>query len=143
MEWCGGECTDLFWVTEVVENKKDTIVYVGDGINDAPSLKRADVGISLGDIGSSLVKETSDIVIMNKSIHKVIEIVRLSKYTKKIIISNLVIILLSKLLAMFISLSGILDSYAMLIAIFADVGVCLICVFNSLRILKYDEKKLK
>lgn len=127
-------------VDKKVENKKNTIVYVGDGINDAPSLKRADVGISFGDIGSGLVKETSDIVVMNKSIYKVVEIIKLSKFTKKVIVSNLVIILISKLLAMFISLSGFLDSYAMLIAIFADVGICLICVFNSLRILKYKQK---
>ena len=127
-------------VDKKVENKNNTIVYVGDGINDAPSLKREDVGISFGDIGSGLVKETSDIVLMNKSIYKVVEIIKLSKFTKKVIVSNLVIILISKLLAMFISLSGLLDSYAMLIAIFADVGICLICVFNSLRILKYKQK---
>lgn len=127
-------------VDDIVEHKKRNIVYVGDGINDTPSIKRADVGIALGDIGSSLAKEASDIVIMNDDISRVSDIIKLSKFTKKIIVENLIFILITKLLAMLISITGILNSYAMLIAIFADVGVCLLCVLNSLRIMKYRNK---
>ena len=123
-------------VDKMVIEKNKNIVYVGDGINDTPSLRRADIGITLGGIGSDLAKEVSDIVIMNDDISKVVEIIKLSKFTKKIIFENLIFILFTKLLAMVISLTGILDSYAMLIAIFADVGVCLLCILNSLRLLK-------
>lgn len=122
-------------VDEMISHKKKNIVYVGDGINDTPSLRRADVGIALGGIGSDLAKESADIVIMNDDISKVNEIIKISKFTKGIIIQNLVFILLTKIIAMVISITGILDSYAMLIAIFADVGVCLLCVLNSLRVL--------
>lgn len=124
------------YVDSLVINKKKNIVYVGDGINDAPSLRRADVGIALGGIGVDLAKEAADIVIMNDDINKVKKVIDLSIFTKKIIIQNIVFILFTKILAMIISLTGILDSYAMLVAIFADVGVCLLCILNSLRIIK-------
>ena len=122
-------------VDEIIANKKKNIVYVGDGINDTPSLKRADVGIALGGIGSDLAKESADVVIMNDDLSKVNEIIKISKFTKSIIVQNLVFILLTKIIAIIISITGVLDSYAMLIAIFADVGVCLLCVLNSLRVL--------
>lgn len=128
-------------VDSLVENKKKNIVYVGDGINDTPSLRRSDVGIALGGIGSDLAKEAADIVIMNDDISKVGEVIDISKFTKRIILQNVIFILLTKIIAMTISIAGILSSYAMLIAIFADVGVCLLCVLNSLRILSFKDKK--
>lgn len=128
-------------VDELIKGKKKNIVYIGDGINDTPSLRRADVGIALGGIGSDLAKETADVVIMNDDIYKIIDVINISKYTKKIIVQNVVFILLTKLLAMAISMSGLLSSYAMLLAIFADVGVCLLCILNSLRILTFKTKK--
>ena len=72
-------------VDEIIANKKKNIVYVGDGINDTPSLKRADVGIALGGIGSDLAKESADVVIMNDDLSKVNEIIKISKFTKSII----------------------------------------------------------
>lgn len=127
-------------VDRLIENKKQNIVYVGDGINDTPSLRRADVGIALGGIGSDLAKETADIVIMNDDISKIKDVICLSKYTKKVITQNVIFILLTKLIAIGISMSGVLESYAMLVAIFADVGVCLLCILNSLRILSFKNK---
>ena len=128
------------YIDSLVNNKKRNIVYVGDGINDTPSLRRSDVGIALGGIGVDLAKEAADIVIMNDDISKVKEIITLSKKTKRIMVENIVFILFTKILAMIISLIGILDSYTMLLAIFADVGVCLICILNSLRLLKINIK---
>lgn len=128
------------YIDSLVNNKKRNIVYVGDGINDTPSLRRSDVGIALGGIGVDLAKEAADIVIMNDDISKVKDIITLSKKTKRIMVENIVFILFTKILAMIISLIGILDSYTMLLAIFADVGVCLICILNSLRLLKINIK---
>lgn len=128
------------YIDSLVNNKKRNIVYVGDGINDTPSLRRSDVGIALGGIGVDLAKEAADIVIMNDDISKVKDIITLSKKTKRIMVENTVFILFTKILAMIISLIGILDSYTMLLAIFADVGVCLICILNSLRLLKINIK---
>ena len=95
----------------------------------------------MGAIGVDLTKEVSDIVIMGDDILKVRDVIDLSKYTKKIVLQNIVFILITKILAMGISILGILDSYAMLVAIFADVGVCLLCIYNALRILNYKFKK--
>lgn len=128
------------YIDSLVNNKKRNIVYVGDGINDTPSLRRSDVGIALGGIGVDLAKEAADIVIMNDDISKVKDIITLSKKTKRIMVENIVFILFTKILAIIISLIGILDSYTMLLAIFADVGVCLICILNSLRLLKINIK---
>ena len=119
---------------------KRTLVYVGDGINDSISLALSDVGISFGQIGSSLAKECADVIIMNDDISKLIELIDISKFTKKIIIENLVMILLIKILAIVISYLGILSSYAMIFALFSDVGVCLLTILNTLRIIKFKEK---
>ena len=78
---------------------------------------------------------------MSDDILKVNDVIVLSRLTKNIIIQNIVFILVTKLIAMLISGLGLLDSYAMLVAIFADVGVCLICILNSLRILKLRIRK--
>ncbi len=125
---------------EKLTKKQGTIAYVGDGINDTPSLSRADVGIALGGIGSDSAKEVADIVIMNDDIKKVDTILKISKFTKKIIYENVIFILLMKLVALVVSSGGWLGSYAMLLSIFADVGVCLLCILNSLRVLYYKKK---
>ena len=120
--------------------EKKTLVYVGDGINDSISLALSDVGISFGQIGSSLAKECADVIIMNDDVSKLISVIDISKFTKKIIIENLVMILLIKILAIVISYLGILSSYAMIFALFSDVGVCLLTILNTLRIIKFKEK---
>ena len=120
---------------KVLQNKKsnEKVAYVGDGINDSPVLARADIGISMGGVGSSSAIEASDIVIMTDELLKVIEGIEISKKTNKIIMQNLIVSIGIKLLVFALTLFGLSDMWE---AVFADVGVTLITVFNTLRILR-------
>ncbi|MBP3635846.1 MAG: cadmium-translocating P-type ATPase [Bacilli bacterium] len=114
--------------------KEDNIVaFIGDGINDAPSLKRSDIGISMGMIGSSSAIEASDIVIMDDDISKIVKAIDISIYTKRIIKQNLVFALTTKLLILILSVFGVANMWQ---AVFADVGVTIISILNTLRIMK-------
>ncbi len=113
------------------ENKK--VAFVGDGINDSPVLARADIGISMGGIGSSSAIEASDVVIMTDELNKIVDGIEISKKTNKIIIQNLIFAIGVKILTLLLSLFGIADMWQ---AVFADVGTTLITIFNTLIILK-------
>lgn len=113
------------------QNKK--VAFVGDGINDSPVLARADIGISMGGIGSSSAIEASDIVIMTDELSKIVDAINISKRTNIIIIQNLILFIGIKILILILSLLGIADMWQ---AVFADVGTTLITIFNTLRILK-------
>ena len=118
---------------EELLNYKDVVAFIGDGINDAPSLKRADIGISMGSIGSSSAIEASDIVIMDDDISKINKAISISNKVKRIIKENLVFSIGVKILILVLSAIGLANMWQ---AVFADVGVTIISILNTLRIMK-------
>ncbi len=120
---------------KIITNKKENekVAFVGDGINDSPVLARADIGISMGGIGSSSAIEASDVVIMTDELSRIADAIDISKKTNKIIIQNLIFAIGVKILTLVLSLFGVADMWQ---AVFADVGTTLITIFNTLRILK-------
>lgn len=125
--------TEKYEKLEELLNDKDVVAFIGDGINDAPSLKRADIGISMGSIGSSSAIEASDIVIMDDDISKINKAISISNKVKRIIKENLVFSLGVKILILVLSAIGIANMWQ---AVFADVGVTIISILNTLRIMK-------
>lgn len=125
--------TEKYEKLEELLNDKDIVAFIGDGINDAPSLKRADIGISMGSIGSSSAIEASDIVIMDDDISKINKAISISNKVKKIIKENLVFSIGVKILILVLSAIGIANMWQ---AVFADVGVTIISILNTLRIMK-------
>lgn len=114
-------------------DEKSKVAFVGDGINDSPVLALADVGFSMGGVGSSSAIEASDIVIMTDNIEKIVQSIEIANKTCRIIKQNLIFAIFVKILVLVLSSVGILG---MASAVFADVGVTLITIFNTIRILK-------
>ncbi len=118
-------------VSEFKKNSK--VLFIGDGINDAPVITLADIGVSMGGIGSDATLEASDIVIMNDNPSKLIDAIKISEITKKIVKQNIAFAIAVKIIILLLSMFGITNMW---LAIFADVGVTLLTVLNSLRIFK-------
>lgn len=117
----------------IIKNKRGVVAFVGDGINDAPVVKLADLGISMGLNGSDSAIEASDVVIMNDDISKIINAIKISKKTSRIIKENLIFALGIKISVLILAILGLTS---MFVAVFADVGVTILCILNTLRILK-------
>ena len=124
--------TDKFKAYESVE-KSGLTIFVGDGINDAPVLKRSSVGISMGSVGSDQAIEASDIVILKDDLEKIPLGISISKYTKHIIKENLIFAIGVKAVILVLSVLGLASMW---LAVFADTGVTLLTILNTLRIIK-------
>ena len=129
-------------VSELQKNGS-TVVYTGDGINDAPVLSQADVGVAMGGAGSDIAVEASDMVIMGDSLSKLAIGKKVAKKTIRIVHENIIFAIAVKLLIIIGCAIGIFDENAMWLAVFGDVGVCLIAIANSLRALRVGNIKNK
>ena len=134
------------YVAELLPNEKveqienfvgdGALAFVGDGINDAPVIARADVGIAMGGLGSDAAIEAADIVIMNDNPAKLATAVAVSKKTHRIVWQNIVFAFAIKAIVMLLSAFGFASMW---LAIFADVGVAILAILNSIRVITYKK----
>ena len=115
------------------KSKKGKLVFVGDGINDAPVLAISDIGIAMGGLGADSSIEAADIVLMTDELSKIVDAIKLSKRTMKIVKQNIIFAIFIKILVLILSAFGISTMWE---AVFADVGVSIIAIINALRVLR-------
>ena len=113
-------------------NDKEKLAFVGDGINDAPVLSRADIGIAMGAIGSDAAIEAADVVLMDDNPLKIAHAIKISRKCLNIVKQNIIFALSIKFICLVFGAVGIANMW---LAVFADVGVMIICILNALRTL--------
>ena len=121
-------------VEELLEQKseKEKLAFVGDGINDAPVLSRADIGIAMGALGSDAAIEAADVVLMDDDPQKIVKAIRIAKKCMRIVYENIYFAIGIKVICLILGAVGIANMW---VAIFADVGVMVIAVLNAIRTL--------
>lgn len=119
------------------KNKRPRLAFIGDGINDAPVLSRADVGVAMGSLGSDAAIEAADVVIMDDDLMKIPTTIKIAKKTVSIATQNIIFALFVKFLILILGAIGKANMWA---AVFADVGVAVICILNAMHLLKYNGK---
>lgn len=127
-------------VEELLKEKseKGKLAFVGDGINDAPVLALADIGIAMGGLGADSAIEAADIVIMTDEPSKIVKAIKLSKKTMRIVKENIVFAIFIKVVVLILAAFGVSTMWE---AVFADVGVSIIAIINALRILRVKNIK--
>lgn len=129
--------TDKYKAYGLIDKGNSVTAFIGDGVNDAPVLKRADIGISMGGVGSNSAIEASDVVFMTDDLSKMITSINISKYTNMIIMQNLIFAISVKIIILLLSVYGLASMW---FAVFADTGVTVLTILNTLRIMHKFKK---
>ncbi|MDE6477509.1 MAG: HAD-IC family P-type ATPase, partial [Mycoplasmoidaceae bacterium] len=127
------------WVERLMTQKsiQGKLIFVGDGINDAPVLALSDIGVAMGGLGSDAAIEAADVVIMTDQPSKIVDAILLSKKTMKIVKQNIIFAIFIKIMVLILSAFGLATMWA---AVFADVGVSILAILNALRILRVKKQ---